>query len=127
MNVGLIASVGRAFYTEPHLRKDAKAISATVAGALAILSAEGFAAAKYAQTPAGQAEAQRAKEEGSILYRHTREVVLRPGVLGGLVGLGKYGGCLNTPNGTHEYRSKCWYHGHRWVLRVHQLGQASLG
>jgi hypothetical protein len=88
--VGLLGSALYHFYTRPHLRSDARVIGATVAGALTILGAEGFAAEKYRQTPAGQEEERRARQEGAILYRHTREVVLRPGVLGGLVGLGKF-------------------------------------
>jgi hypothetical protein len=95
VNIGLLASVGRTFYVEPSLRRDAKAIGATIAGTLAVLSVEGYAAARYAQTPAGQAEAQRSKEEGSLIYRQSREVVLRPGVLGGLVGIGKF--CFLLP------------------------------
>ncbi|KAF7965385.1 hypothetical protein HWV62_44081 [Athelia sp. TMB] len=87
VNVGIIAGVGHAFYTQPHLRRDKTIIGSTVAGALALLSVEGFAAEKYRQTPAGQDEERRAKEEGAVIYRHAREVVFRPGVLGGLVGL----------------------------------------
>lgn len=83
-----MAGVGRAFYTQPHLRRDTKAIGTTVAGALALLSAEGFAAEKYRKTPRGQDEERRAKEEGAVIYKHAREIVLRPGVMGGLVGLG---------------------------------------
>jgi len=87
VNIGIIAGVGHAFYTQPHLRRDTTILGSTIAGALALFSAEGYAAEKYAQTPAGQEEARRAKEEGAALYKHTREIVLRPGVLGGLVGL----------------------------------------
>ena len=34
-------------------------------------------------------QAKKAKEEGTLVYRHAREQILRPGVLGGLLGLGK--------------------------------------
>lgn len=88
VNIGIIASVGRAYYTQPHLRRDTTIIGSTIAGALALLSVEGYAAEKYSQTPAGKEEARRAKEEGAALYKHAHEIVLRPGVLGGLVGLG---------------------------------------
>ena len=81
--------MGHAFHTQPHLRHDAKVIASTVTGAIALLGAEGFAANQYSQTPAGQEGARRAKEDGTALYKHTREIVLRPGVLGGLVGLRK--------------------------------------
>ncbi|KAF8919976.1 hypothetical protein CPB85DRAFT_1248751 [Mucidula mucida] len=87
VNIGLIAGASRAFYTDPSLRRDARAISATAAATLALLTAEGYAAEKYHETPRGQAELSRAKEEGTLLYRHLSEQVLRPGVLGGLLGL----------------------------------------
>lgn len=61
-------------------------MSATAA-ALTILGAEGYAAEKYRETPAGREEERRAKEEGTALYRTCREHILRPGVLGGLVGV----------------------------------------
>ncbi|KIM75442.1 hypothetical protein PILCRDRAFT_78818 [Piloderma croceum F 1598] len=87
VNVGIIAAVGHAYYTEPHLRRDTTTVSATALGALTLLSIEGYAAEKYRKTPRGQDEERKAKEEGALLYRHAREIVLRPGVLGGLVGL----------------------------------------
>ncbi|KAH7875178.1 hypothetical protein F5879DRAFT_888432 [Lentinula edodes] len=87
INLGLLAGASRAFYTQPNLRSDRKVIASTTAAALAILGVEGFAAEKYAQTPKGQNEARRAKEEGTLIYKHLRENILRPGVLGGLLGL----------------------------------------
>ncbi|KIK67009.1 hypothetical protein GYMLUDRAFT_238360 [Collybiopsis luxurians FD-317 M1] len=87
LNIGLLAGATRAFYTQPGLRSNRKAIASTAAATFAILSAEGYAAEKYAQTPQGQAEARRAKKEGTLIYKHARESLLRPGVLGGLVGL----------------------------------------
>lgn len=90
VNVGIVAAVGHAYYTEPHLRRDTTTISATALGALTLLSIEGYAAEKYRNTPHGQDEERKAKEEGALLYRHAREIVLRPGVLGGLVGLGMW-------------------------------------
>ncbi|EJD35575.1 hypothetical protein AURDEDRAFT_108923 [Auricularia subglabra TFB-10046 SS5] len=87
VNVGLLATAGYQFYTRPELRSDKRAIGGTVAGALILFGAEGWLAESYAQTEAGQREAQRAKEEGALIWKHTKEVVLRPGVLGGLVGV----------------------------------------
>ena len=49
---------------------------------------EGYAAEKYRETPAGQEEERKARAEGAALYRVARENLLRPGVLGGLLGLG---------------------------------------
>jgi len=87
VNVGLLATVGYQFYARPALRSDAKVIGGTVAGVLLVLGVEGAGADAYANTDAGRAEAKQAKEEGAALYRHTKEVVLRPGVLGGLAGV----------------------------------------
>ncbi|KAK0212962.1 hypothetical protein DFS33DRAFT_85387 [Desarmillaria ectypa] len=87
VNVGILAGAARTFYTQPHLRRDAKAISVAVAATIALLSVEGFSVAKYSKTPRGQEEARCAKEEGSIIYQHLREQILRPGVLGGLLGI----------------------------------------
>ncbi|KAF8070238.1 hypothetical protein FPV67DRAFT_1486715 [Lyophyllum atratum] len=87
VNIGLLAGAGRAFYTQPHLRRDRTVISSAVAATIALLSVEGYAAEKYRKSPRGQAEARRAKEEGTLIYKHLREQILRPGVLGGLVGL----------------------------------------
>ncbi|KAK7035243.1 hypothetical protein VNI00_012010 [Paramarasmius palmivorus] len=83
VNIGLLASATHSFYTQPHLRRDRQVIASTIAGALAILGIEGYAAEKYRQTPQGQAEERRAKQEGAILYQW----LMRPGVLGGLLGL----------------------------------------
>ncbi|KAF5385794.1 hypothetical protein D9615_002454 [Tricholomella constricta] len=87
VNLGLLAGAGRAFYTQPHLRRDRVVVSSTVAATVALLSAEGYAAEKYRQTARGQAEERRSKEEGTLIYKHLREQILRPGVLGGIVGL----------------------------------------
>ncbi|CAE6427924.1 unnamed protein product [Rhizoctonia solani] len=87
VNVGLLAFIGRELYTKPHLRRDTRSLGMTVAAAGALLGLEGALADAYVKTPAGQKEKERAKKEGAAIYRHTREVVLRPGVLGGLVGL----------------------------------------
>ncbi|KAK7057300.1 hypothetical protein R3P38DRAFT_1170121 [Favolaschia claudopus] len=87
VNVGLLAGAARAFYVNPHYRHDTQVISTTVAATLALLGAEGYAADAYRKTPAGQEEERRAKEEGAVIYRHAREQILRPGTLGGLVGV----------------------------------------
>ncbi|CCM00392.1 uncharacterized protein FIBRA_02422 [Fibroporia radiculosa] len=87
LNVGLISTAGYAYYTKPHLHRDSRALASTAAAALLLLSAESYAAEKYSQTPAGQAEERKVKKEGVALYRNAREHLLRPGVLGGLVGL----------------------------------------
>jgi hypothetical protein len=80
--------VGYGFYTKPSLRQNLTAISSAAAGALLLIGTEGYAAEKYRQTPIGRQEERRAREEGTLIYKHLREHVFRPGVLGGLVGLG---------------------------------------
>lgn len=87
VNVGLLAFAGREFYTKPHLRHDGRAIGIIAATAIGLLGAEGALADAYVKTDAGKKEKERAKKEGAALYRQAREVVLRPGVLGGLVGV----------------------------------------
>jgi hypothetical protein len=89
VNVGLLSSVGYRFYTKPSLRRDLTAISSAAAGALLLIGTEGYAAKKYRQTPIGRQEERRAREEGTLIYKQLREHVLRPGVLGGLIGLGQ--------------------------------------
>ncbi|KAJ7502719.1 hypothetical protein B0H11DRAFT_1986098 [Mycena galericulata] len=87
VNIGLLAGAARAFYVQPHYRRDTTAISSTVAATLAILGVEGYAAEAYRKTAAGQEEERKAKEEGALIYRHVKEQILRPGTLGGLVGV----------------------------------------
>jgi hypothetical protein len=88
-NIGLIGAAGYTFYNEPRLQRDTRAIGTTVAAGATLFALEGWGAAAYRQTPRGQAEERRARKEGVVLYNHAREVILRPGVLGGLVGLGE--------------------------------------
>ncbi|KAG8746828.1 hypothetical protein FRC10_003350 [Ceratobasidium sp. 414] len=87
VNVGLIAFAGREFYTKPHLRTDTRVVGTVAATTLVLLGVEGALAEAYLKTDAGKKEKVRARKEGAVLYRQTREVVLRPGVLGGLVGV----------------------------------------
>jgi hypothetical protein len=89
VNVGVIGGLGYLFYTTPSYRTDYKVIGGAAAGTLLLLGAEGVMAESYLQTPEGQREKQRAEDEGSALYRQTKEIVLRPGVFGGLLGLGQ--------------------------------------
>ncbi|KZT11065.1 uncharacterized protein LAESUDRAFT_755682 [Laetiporus sulphureus 93-53] len=86
LNIGLISGAGYVYYTEPHLRRDTRALASTAAAALVILSGESYAAEKYRQTPHGKEEERKSKQEGAAIYRVTKEHLLRPGVLGGLLG-----------------------------------------
>ena len=87
VNVGLLAGLGRAAYTQPHLLRDRKVVGTAVAATLALTGLEGFAVEQYRKTPAGQAEERKAKEKGTYLYQQLRQQVLRPGVFGGILGL----------------------------------------
>lgn len=91
MNVGLIGFAGYSLYNEPHLRNDRQFLTTTSVGFLALFGLEGYAAERYVQTPEGRAEREKAKKEGAAVMRHTKEIVLRPGVLGGLVGVANLG------------------------------------
>jgi len=90
INVGLLGYAGYALYNTPAYRKDYRVIGGAAAAGLAIMSAEGALADAYLSTEEGQAELRRAEQEGSVLYRHTKEIVLRPGVFGGLLGAGEW-------------------------------------
>ncbi|KIP04842.1 hypothetical protein PHLGIDRAFT_19866 [Phlebiopsis gigantea 11061_1 CR5-6] len=87
VNVGLLSWAGYSLYTKPHLQRDTKLLASAAVAALALLSAEGYAAEKYRETPAGQEEERRAKAEGATLYRTAKEHLLRPGVPSGLIGV----------------------------------------
>ncbi|KAG8767859.1 hypothetical protein FRC15_005452 [Serendipita sp. 397] len=87
VNLGVLGGLGYLFYTEPSYRQDYRIIGGSVAGVVVLFGAEGAMAESYLQTPEGQREKQRVEEEGSALYRQTREIVLRPGVFGGILGV----------------------------------------
>lgn len=91
VNVGLIGFAGYSLYNEPRLRSDRQFLTTASIGFLALFGLEGYAAERYVQTPEGRAEREKAKKEGAAVMRHTKEVVLRPGVLGGLVGVANLG------------------------------------
>jgi hypothetical protein len=88
VNIGVFASIGRTFYTRPDLRQNATAISSAVATSIALLSVEGYIAEAYRKTSRGKEEDKRARKEGALIYRHLHEQIMRPQVLGGLVGIG---------------------------------------
>lgn len=87
VNVGILAGLGYTAYINKDKRVwDKRIVAGAVAGTLALFGAEGYVAEKHLETPEGQREAQRAKEEGSKFYLAAKEKVLRPGVAGGMVG-----------------------------------------
>jgi hypothetical protein len=90
VNIGLLGGLGYLLYTEPQYRTDYKVLGGVAAGGLVILGIEGAVAESYLQTPEGQREKERAEQEGSKLYLQTKEIVLRPGVFGGILGVGTF-------------------------------------
>jgi hypothetical protein len=91
-------------YTRRDQRWDQRYVASAAAGTLALFGAEGcvadctfeddkltssYLADSYLSTPEGQQEAERAKREGSKAYLQAKEIVLRPGVAGGLAGFCK--------------------------------------
>ncbi|KAG8956220.1 hypothetical protein FRC04_004296 [Tulasnella sp. 424] len=87
VNVGLIGALGYELYTKPQVRRDTRLLATAGVSGLVLLGAEGYLAEAYRKTAAGQAEERRAREEGAALIRRTKDIVLRPGVLGGIVGV----------------------------------------
>jgi hypothetical protein len=127
-NIGLLATAGRAFYNNPGYGRNPKIVSSTVAAAILVASVEGFAADRYHRTPEGREAERKAKEDGSLLYQHTREVILRPESLGGLVGVGlpAFAHYVNVFRLMSPYSQfgRLWSRG---VLRLQKLEQISLG
>ncbi|RXK41781.1 hypothetical protein M231_01016 [Tremella mesenterica] len=87
VNVGLLGTLGYFAYTRKDQPWDRRIIGGAVAGTLALFGAEGYVAESYLQTAEGRQEAERAKSEGSKFYLQAKEVILRPGVAGGLAGV----------------------------------------
>ncbi|EJU04340.1 hypothetical protein DACRYDRAFT_20903 [Dacryopinax primogenitus] len=113
VNVGLIGGVGYALYTHPHLRHDYRKLSILGTSLLAIGLGEGAVAEAYRKTDAGKKEEAKARKEGAALYRHAKEIVLRPGVFGGILGvinLGVLGGV--------GYAAYKYFHGPKWDRRI---------
>jgi len=55
---------------------------------MVLLSVEGYIAEAYRKTPRGKEHEERARKDGVQIYRHLHEQIMRPQVLGGLVGIG---------------------------------------
>ncbi|KZT52848.1 hypothetical protein CALCODRAFT_486795 [Calocera cornea HHB12733] len=87
VNVGVLGGLGYALYTHPSLRADYKKLGIAGGAVFALFAGEGAAAEAYRKTDAGKKEEAQARKEGAALYRHAKEIVLRPGVFGGILGL----------------------------------------
>lgn len=86
-NVGLLSVIGYHAYTRRNVPWDRNIVGGTVASVLALFGIQGIVAEKFANTPEGKQEIEQAKREGSKFYVNAREVILRPGVAGGLLGV----------------------------------------
>jgi len=113
VNVGLLSWATYALYSHPPLRRDARFLGTAAATAAVLLGAEGYAAERYSRTPRGAEEKRRAKLEGAAVYRHSREAILRPGVLGGLLGVVNVGVL-----GTVGYFAYTNWDAPRWDRRI---------
>ncbi|PVF96143.1 hypothetical protein CPB86DRAFT_787292 [Serendipita vermifera] len=91
VNVGVLSTVGYHIYKRPTLvtepRLNARPLAYTSAGLLGLFTLESLAVNSYLNTPQGREEKRRAEEEGHLIYNKTKEVVLRPQVAGGLLGI----------------------------------------
>lgn len=96
VKLGLLSVATYSLVKKPYLRQDTRFIASAAAAAFALFSVEGYAAEKYRATPVGKEEERRAKDERAALYRTAREHILRPGVLGGLLGLREYTGTVHS-------------------------------
>lgn len=86
-NVGLISTLGYYAYTRRNIPWNRNYVAAAVASTLSLFATEGVVAERYSTTPEGRVELARAKYEGSKAYIHAREIVLRPQVAGGALGV----------------------------------------
>lgn len=114
VNLGLIGTLGYKLYTEPGLRTDQRFLTTTAVSALALLGGEGYYAEAYRKTDAGQREEAKAREEGAALYNHAKTIVLRPGVLGGIVGVLNVG----ILGGVGYWSYVNWDAPHKWDRRT---------
>jgi len=122
VNLGLIGSLGYKLYTEPGLRTNQRFLTTTTVGVLALFGAEGYFAEAYRQTDAGQREEAKAREEGAALYNHAKTIVLRPGVLGGIVGVVNLG--ILGSVGYWSYQN--WDRPSQWDRRTVSIASLSL-
>jgi hypothetical protein len=105
VNLGVFSSIGYTLYAHPHARTNPRFLGLSGLGVFALLSAEGLTAERYLGSPKGH-QAQQVRplspipltigrlrlrlhpvpQEVVTLKRKTKEVILRPGVFGSLLG-----------------------------------------
>jgi len=81
VNLGIIGYTGYTFYSEPHLRRSPQAISATIAGSVALLGLEGFSVEKCRRGEQG-------KDDAAVVAQYFHE---NPGMFQGLLGIVNFG------------------------------------
>lgn len=93
MNIGVLGALGYNIYKKPSLitepRTNIRPLAYISGGLITFFVLEGFIADKYLDTPQGQDELRRAEEEGHLIYNKTKEIILRPKVAGGILGVGE--------------------------------------
>jgi len=114
INIGVISAVSYDLYSNPALRSNTRFLSTAAIGTVLLLSAEGVVAEAYRRTDAGRAEEKRARREGALITNRARDLVLRPGVMGGLVGVVNVG-ILGTVG---YFGWKDWNNRHLWDRRT---------
>lgn len=114
MNLGVIGYAGYTFYSEPHLRRSPQALSATVAGSVALLGLEGYGAEKLRQ--------EHGKDDAAVVAQYFRE---NPGMFQGLLGVGELFCPSLLMHRLSDKRSERWYPWHHRLCHLQKLG--SLG
>jgi len=93
VNIGVLGALGYNIYKKPSLitepRTNIRPLAYISGGLITFFVLEGFIADKYLDTPQGQDELRRAEEEGHLIYNKTKEIILRPKVAGGILGVGE--------------------------------------
>lgn len=89
MNVGLLGGIGYFAYTNPALRQNPRVVTATAIGVFALAGLEGYIAEENGLARGRRDRKGAARKRVSGLVPSVKEHLLRPGVLGGIVGMGR--------------------------------------
>ncbi|KAI0793270.1 hypothetical protein C8Q75DRAFT_804087 [Abortiporus biennis] len=85
VNVGLLSGIGYTFYTRQSVRHDARALSIAIGGTAALFGTQGFLLDFFRRSSSPTTRGSSRERQGGLAS--IKEHMLRPGVLGGLVGL----------------------------------------
>ena len=89
MNIGLLGGIAYFAYTQPALRQNVRVVSTTAIGILAVAGVEGYIAQENGHPPGRKERKGASRKRTSGLVSSIKEHLLRPGVLGGVVGIGR--------------------------------------